>query len=188
MEIKELDGKLFASIAAFIRNNEVLENELIPRAELKTPFGDIVKRFDQRLEAYRFLTYGRLVALSVAELEKPEVFAAAHAKLRHLIVDESQDINPAQEALIERLAKPPVQLCVVGDDDQSIYQWRGSDVANIVSFKERYNNVASFKLLTNRRSRPTIIAQANAFAGTISGRLPKTMKQHRPDAEPEMVT
>ena len=53
-------------------------------------------------------------------------------------VDEYQDINPAQERSIELLATPPVELCVVGNDEQSIYQWRGTDVENIVKFAERY--------------------------------------------------
>jgi hypothetical protein len=57
--------------------------------------------------------------------------------LRHLIVDECQDVNPAQERLIRRLTGPRVELCVVGDDDQAIYQWRGSDARNIVEFASR---------------------------------------------------
>ena len=95
-----------------------------------------------------------MVAVAVRALARPDVFEAAHGPLRHLIVDEYQDVNPAQEALIQRMAEPPVELCVVGDDDQSIYQWRGADVKNIVSFAERYDNVARFTLSTNRRSRP----------------------------------
>lgn len=115
-------------------------------------------------------------------------FAAVRTKLRHLIVDEYQDINPAQEALIELLARPPVELCVVGDDDQSIYQWRGSDVNNIVTFRSRYPKVAHFGISVNRRSRPTIISTANSFAKTIVGRIEKTMEHYRPAAGPEVVT
>ncbi len=66
------------------------------------------------------------------ELERRELAAGSRAELRHLIVDEYQDVNPAQERLIKLLAGPEVSLCVVGDDQQAIYQWRGSDVSNIV--------------------------------------------------------
>lgn len=188
LKLKELTGRLFSSIGEFIRNVGVLENELIMHHHLSTPFREIVERFDKRLDVYRFLTYGKLIALTVAELKKPEVFEAARAAVRHLIVDEYQDINPAQEALISRIAQAPVELCVVGDDDQAIYQWRGSDVENIVGFAKRYKNVAPFNLLINRRSRPQIIDAANGFAQTIRGRLPKKMGAYRAGAEPEVVT
>jgi len=68
---------------------------------------------------------------------------AVHADLRHLVVDEYQDVNPAQERLIRLLTGSDVELCVVGDDDQAICQWRGSDVGNIVGFATRYPNVAT---------------------------------------------
>ena len=83
---------------------------------------------------------------------------------------------------MELLAAEPVHLCVVGDDDQSIYQWRGSDVSNIVEFRQRYAPVREFKIETNRRSRPDIIRAANSFGKTIAGRLPKTMREHRPSS------
>ena len=76
-------------------------------------------------------------------------------------MDEYQDVNPAQERLIELLTGPQVELCVVGDDQQAIYQWRGSDVSNIVTFPDRYPPVATFEITTNRRSRPQIIEVAN---------------------------
>jgi DNA helicase-2/ATP-dependent DNA helicase PcrA len=64
---------------------------------------------------------------------------------------------------------------VVGDDDPAIFQWRGSSVSNITTFSERYENVATFELLANRRSRPQIVQLADAFAKSIPGRLPKSM-------------
>ena len=100
------------------------------------PFGSVLRAYYETLDRYRLLTYGQQVVRAVRELERPELAAEIHARLRHLIVDEYQDVNPAQERLIELLTGPQVDLCVVGDDQQAIYQWRGSDVSNIVRFPE----------------------------------------------------
>jgi DNA helicase-2/ATP-dependent DNA helicase PcrA len=177
--LKELDGTLFKSIRTFLTNLEVIENELLEPHQLDDPLRGVYEQYLTVLEEHRFLTYGQQVARAVAELKRESVFATAHGPLRHLIVDEYQDVNPAQERLVERLAANPVHLCVVGDDDQSIYQWRGADVGNIVAFARRYPGVRSFKIETNRRSRPSIIRAANAFGETIEGRLPKTMLEYR---------
>ena len=141
LDLKNLTGKLFASIRAFLTNLEVVENELIPLTDLDEPFRVVAEKFYQLLEQFRLLTYGQLISLAVAELETPAVAGMVYATLRHLIVDEYQDVNPAQERLIRLLAGPEVELCVVGDDDQAIYQWRGSDVGNIVEFATRYLGV-----------------------------------------------
>src|SRR5207237_4553127 len=111
-------------------------------------------------ERYRLLTFGQQIVRAVRELEQEGVRALVLAGLQQLIVDEYQDVNPAQERLIELLTGPGVELCVVGDDDQAIYQWRGSDVNNIVSFARRYPDVATFEITANRRSRPGIVAVA----------------------------
>ena len=140
------------------------------------------------LDEAHFLTFGQVIAHAVGELARPGVFAAAHGLLRHVIVDEYQDINPAQEALIARLAVEPVHLCVVGDDDQAIYQWRGSTVDNIRTFDSRYPQVAQFKIQKNRRSRPAIIEHANRLGRLIEGRLDKEMEIHRnPSPATEVV-
>ena len=186
--LKELEGQLFRSLKAFVRNMDVVDNELIPTSKLTSPFRDVLKNFHEELKRYRFLTYGQVIARAVEELGRPDVFNAVHNELRHLIVDEYQDINPAQEALIELLAKRPVELCVVGDDDQSIYQWRGSDVNNIIQFGKRYKNVQTFSIVKNLRSRPQIVKAANDFARTIADRLPKSMEQYRDGTEHELVT
>jgi len=183
LEIRQLDPKgqnrLFASIQAFLEGVDVIDNELLDPMAMPEPFRGVLTTYYDTLERYRLLTFGLQIAHAVAELNRDEVAATVHAELRHLIVDEYQDVNPAQERLIRRLTGPEVELCVVGDDDQAIYQWRGSDVSNIVTFSTRYEGVATFKMTANRRSRPQIIDVANVFAKTIPERLEKTMGHHR---------
>jgi len=188
--MRELDdrNRLFASIALFLRNLGVVENELLPLSKIKEPFHGVLTKYLETLDRYRLLTFGQQIGLAVKALQVPEVSADIRAGLRYLIVDEYQDVNPAQERLIELLAQAPVELCVVGDDDQSIYQWRGSDVANIVGFADRYPGLATFTITKNRRSRPTIIKWANKFSATIPGRLDKAMGTYRPKGDyPEIV-
>ena len=176
-------GKLFQGISNFLRSVDVVENELmdptaLPDGEFKTALFD----YYDRLDAYRFMSFGTQIVRAVEALDDPEVHRSVTAELRHLIVDEYQDVNPAQERLIELLAKPAgtADLVVVGDDDQAIYQWRGSNVSNIVTFADRYAGVAQFRLLANRRSRAPIVELANHFAQSIPGRLDKQMLTHRP--------
>jgi len=191
LELRQLDSanRLFASIEAFLKAVDVVENELIDPSSLPDPLGLVLRGYYETLDRYRLLTYGQQVVRAVRELERPELATEVHSRLRHLIVDEYQDVNPAQERLIELLTGPQVELCVVGDDDQAIYQWRGSDVSNIVTFPQRYPAVATFEISTNRRSRPQLIDVANRFAGTIPDRIAKVMLPHRPPvgAQPEVV-
>jgi DNA helicase-2/ATP-dependent DNA helicase PcrA len=136
--VPKIHDKLFKAIEIFGVNLDAVENELLRPEQLEDPFREVYERYLVTLEQNRFLTYGQQVAKAVEALNRPEVFAAVHGPLRHLIVDEYQDVNPAQEALIRLLGTKPVHVCVVGDDDQSIYQWRGADVGNIVGFAGRY--------------------------------------------------
>jgi DNA helicase-2/ATP-dependent DNA helicase PcrA len=176
-------------IRQFVRALDVLGNELIaPSALAGTPLGEALATYEATLDRFRFLTYATLVTRAVAALEDPTTFARVHAPLRHLLVDEYQDVNPAQERLIELLSRPPVELCVVGDDDQSVYQWRGSDVRNILTFARRRKRVATERLEENRRSRPGLIAAANTFAAAIPERLPKEMRPLRAPGSAEVVT
>ena len=148
----------------------------------------MAQHFYELLDQFRLLTYGQLIARAVEELANPAVAGALHASLRYLIVDEYQDVNPAQERLIQLLTGPNVELCVVGDDDQAIYQWRGSDARNIVDFASRYQGVRTFTIATNRRSRPYIVQTAAQFARSIKGRLDKQMEAFREPGKVELVT
>ena len=170
-------GRQFAGISRFLENLSVVENELLPLADLDADFASAIREFYELLDEHRLLSFGMQIDRAVKELQRDDIRADVSARVKHLIVDEYQDVNPAQERLIQLIAKPlgGANLVVVGDDDQAIYQWRGSSVQNITSFLERYESVKKFELLTNRRSVPSIVHLANRFAQTIPGRLEKQM-------------
>ncbi len=185
----KLGARHWQPIRDFAKTVDVMSNELIRPEQLDgTPLGECVRAFREALERYHFLTYGSLITAAVEVLEDPASFERVHGPLRHLLVDEYQDINPAQERLIELLAQAPVQLCVVGDDDQSIYQWRGSDVSNILKFTQRRPAANTVTLDANRRSRPRIVQAANAFARSIPSRLAKEMAPVREGVGDEIIS
>ena len=187
--LNSLGDKHWQPIRDFAQTVDVIGNELIPLASVEgTPLGDCYAAYLEMLERYHFLTFSLIIAKAVDALNDSGTYTRVHGPLRHLIVDEYQDINPAQERLIELLAGDPVELCVVGDDDQSIYQWRGSDLTNILAFRKRRPGAVTIKLETNRRSRPQIVARANTFAKSIPARLDKVMDATRKGSDVEVVT
>lgn len=123
-----------------------------------------------------YLDFSALLELAVSELDvNGELRRRLSERVKYVIVDEYQDVNPVQERLIRHLHKLGAGLCVVGDDDQTIYQWRGSAVENIVAFDKRYPDVRQIRLQENFRSSPGVIETARKFVETIDGRLVKAM-------------
>ena len=183
LKVKDLDpdGRQFKGISKFRENLDVIENEMLGTEVLPDNLKFSVEKFYSLMDEYRLLTFGQQIAKAVEALQDPYVHAKVAKDIKHLIVDEYQDVNPAQEKLIELLAKPngSADLVVVGDDDQAIYQWRGSTVENITTFAARYKDVTQFQLLANRRSRPPIVEAADNFAKSISNRLSKEMSAAR---------
>jgi DNA helicase II / ATP-dependent DNA helicase PcrA len=186
--LAELSRGHWRAVADFAEALDVMGNELISDEALSgSALEEPVRRYRATLCRYRLLTFSELIARAVRLLRDPRQSGAVRGVLKHLLVDEYQDINPAQEELIRLLAEPPVQLTVVGDDDQAIYQWRGADVANILTFQERRAPVTSVHLLANRRSRAPIVEAANAFALDIPDRLDKAMTPVRPGGDADVV-
>jgi DNA helicase-2/ATP-dependent DNA helicase PcrA len=181
--VADLDPRLYQAIRRFIDAVQVVESELIPTSALRQPLRGVYEDYLDLLGRHRLLTYGQFIAHAVAALGREDIADKVHSDLQHLVVDEYQDINPAQEVLITQLVAGGAHLCVVGDDQQCVYQWRGSTVGNILTFDDRYPGAAQFRIETNRRSRPSIIETADGFATSISERLEKTMKPHRPAAD-----
>ncbi|MBX7252884.1 MAG: ATP-dependent helicase, partial [Candidatus Promineofilum sp.] len=103
-------------------------------------------------------------------------------QVRYVVVDEYQDVNPLQERLVRALHGLGANLCVVGDDDQTIYQWRGSEVDNIITFARRYPDVVQVRLNENFRSSPAVVDAARGVVELNDERLPKRMESV--DAQP----
>jgi len=141
--------------------------------------------YRQLADEHRYLDYTTIISEALAAIRShTELRAKLASQLRYLIVDEYQDVNPLQEQLIRELYEICGSICVVGDDDQTIYQWRGSDVGNIITFAERYPDVETIPLTTNFRSSRFVVGAARQFIEQLPGRLPKVMESA--DAQPAM--
>ncbi len=128
------------------------------------------------LQEKRYLDYSSILAKAVEMLAgNQEVRARLNERIRCVIVDEYQDVNPIQESIVRELHEIGAKVCVVGDDDQTIYQWRGSDVQNILTFKDRYSSVKQVRLEDNFRSSEGIIDVAQSFIEQNPDRLAKSM-------------
>ena len=147
-------------------------------------------RYEQLLHERGYLDYSGILKEAVAELiGNGGLRERLAARIRHVIVDEYQDVNPVQEAVVEELHRLGGGICVVGDDDQTIYQWRGSDVRNILIFENRYPGVTQVRLEENFRSSEGVVAVAREFIRQVVRRLPKEMKTTRAqDYEPGDIT
>ena len=95
------------------------------------------------MKTYHFLDFEELIYRAVTILKSnPDQLSIVRSKYKYIIVDEYQDVDTAQESLIDLLAGDRKNVCVVGDDDQSIYSWRGADVSNILGFDKIYPGAA----------------------------------------------
>lgn len=129
------------------------------------------------LNQHRYFDFSAVLEEAVEVLsQNEEVRERLRSRLKCVIVDEYQDVNPIQEKLIELLHGIGAAVCVVGDDDQTIYQWRGSDVSNILSFASKYPGVEKIALEENFRSSKGVGATARAFIEQNATRLEKSMK------------
>jgi DNA helicase-2/ATP-dependent DNA helicase PcrA len=119
--------------------------------------------YEQRLHANNALDFDDLMIKTVRLLrEVPEVREKYNNKFRYILVDEYQDTNSLQFALISLLTEEQQNICVVGDEDQSIYKWRGADITNILNFEKHFPNTKTIRLEQNYRSTQTILDVAGA--------------------------
>lgn len=133
--------------------------------------------YERLLHDKGYLDYSGILKEAVSELKgNAGLRERLSARIRHVIVDEYQDVNPVQEAVVEELHRLGAGICVVGDDDQTIYQWRGSDVRNILSFEGRYLGVTQVRLEENFRSSEGVVGVAREFIRQVMRRLPKEMR------------
>jgi len=123
----------------------------------------ICSRYESALRACNAVDFDDLILLTLRLFkEHPAALEACRGKYRYVMVDEYQDTNAAQFGLVQALTQEHRNLCVVGDDDQSIYGWRGADISNLLDMEKHFAEVKVIKLEQNYRSTNTILGAANA--------------------------
>jgi DNA helicase II / ATP-dependent DNA helicase PcrA len=133
-------------------------------ASVKAMAEHIKTRYDSALRACNAVDFDDLILLTLRLFtEHPEALEACRAKFRYVMVDEYQDTNAAQFKLVNHLTSEHRNLCVVGDDDQSIYGWRGAEISNLLDMEKHFPEVKVIKLEQNYRSTTTILTAANAI-------------------------
>jgi len=137
---------------------------------------EVYAAYQERLKDAGAVDFDDLMLHAVRALEDHEfVRQRWQRRFEHVLVDEYQDTNLAQVRLIKLLAEPQRNLCVVGDDDQSIYAWRGADIRNILEFEKSYPETQVIRLEQNYRSRPNILEAAHAVVSSNINRHPKKL-------------
>jgi len=169
----------------YLQTMSVLREDLVDIEQVPGQVQACLNDYLQLLVAKASFDYTEMINLAVALLEadpaEDEAAAALHKyvrdDIRYVVVDEYQDVNPLQERLVRGLVQFGANLCVVGDDDQTIYQWRGSAVRNIITFAERYDGVRQVTLADNFRSSKGIVELGRSIAERIphGERLAKQM-------------
>jgi len=149
-------------------NDELVDvNEVIAADE---ELGNLLANLRSLLDTDQFIDFSLMIRLVVDALQQNNPGSErAVSGLEHLMIDEYQDVNPLQEALIRELHDRSNTLFVVGDDDQAIYSWRGADVSNILTFPTRYPNCSQHTLSTNFRSTSPIVETADNFVAAELG-------------------
>lgn len=141
--------------------------------------GDFLRLFalyDKKLGESRCMDFDDLLVKTVFLLRNhPDVRERYMTRFQHILVDEFQDTNTVQYEMVRLLVAEPRNVCVVGDDDQSIYRWRGADIGNILNFEKDFPNAKVITLDRNYRSTSNILSAANAVVSRNTGRREKKL-------------
>jgi DNA helicase II / ATP-dependent DNA helicase PcrA len=166
------DTQRYLSALDILREADLEEKELAGCSLLNG-----LDAYSSLLDERSYLDYSAILEGAVDVLTNDTALRGRLAeRVKYVIVDEYQDVNPIQEAIVWSLHELGARICVVGDDDQTIYQWRGSDVENILTFGSRYPGVKRIPLEENFRSSEGIVETARTFIAQNTNRLQKEMK------------
>ncbi|QTC41056.1 DNA helicase PcrA [Bacillus sp. V3] len=188
---KNIDPKKFDA-RSILGSISSAKNELITPEEFSKTAGgyydqvvsDVYTEYQKRLRKNQALDFDDLIMTTIHLFRRvPEVLEFYQRKFQYIHVDEYQDTNKAQYMLVKLLASRFQNLCVVGDSDQSIYRWRGADIANILSFEKDYPRANVILLEQNYRSTKRILQAANEVIQKNSNRKPKNLWTENHDGE-----
>ena len=171
----------FITVENYFNNPEMIE---VDKMSKRSEFGIIYKRYVERCFRSSVMDFDDLLLKTNELLNKfPEVLSKYQDKFRYILVDEYQDTNYSQYLIIKALSDRHQNLCVVGDDSQSIYSFRGANIDNILNFKKHYPDCKTYKLEQNYRSSNNIIKCANSLIQNNQFKLEKTIWTQNSDGE-----
>lgn len=184
---QKADAKLFLHLISNAKNSlkgpDEIDTKLLDENEKLFP--DVYSRYQAKLKEYNALDFDDLLFLPACIFQEfPDVLNHYQQRWSHLLIDEYQDTNEAQYAIVRHLVAKHNNLCVVGDPDQSIYSWRGANVKNILNFEQDFPGAKITRLEQNYRSRTNILEAANALIRNNRNRYEKNLWSDRGPGEP----
>jgi len=182
----ELPTPLIASEISRYKNSLLSPDDAYKQAELFNykQIAEVYREYELYLHENNLVDFDDLIALTYKLLdENPALAEATSKKYQYIMIDEYQDTNELQLKLIQKLCTTHKNICVVGDDDQSIYGWRGAHIRNIMEFDEDFTGAKVFKLEENYRSKTPILKVANALIEHNRSRLGKKLIATRGNGE-----
>ncbi len=187
---KKVNPRAVKSFIEGAKNELLTPNEYAPLAHgyFAEQVAKIYRRYQAMLREVNAVDFDDIIMNTVLLLQQnPEILAKYQEQFRYIMIDEYQDTNHAQYTLVKLLASSHQNICVVGDDYQSIYSWRGADFRNILNFEKDYPNAAVIKLEQNYRSTQTILDVANEIILKNKHRTEKKLWTDNPAGLPVTI-
>jgi DNA helicase II / ATP-dependent DNA helicase PcrA len=191
---KSFDRKTIHSKIGLLKNNGISPEEFVSTEFYDDEAPDDIatdyayRFYQERLHFYNAVDFDDILFLTVKLFElHPELAVKYSEQFKYIMIDEFQDTNGLQVKMIDFLTSTHNNLCVVGDDDQSIYAFRGADISNILNFSKKYKNTTVIKLEENYRSTSHILDLANSIIKNNTNRTDKTMWSNNHSGEKPLL-
>ena len=186
IDIKKISPKFVLSLINQWKNKGLLPKNVVTKKglPLEKAILNVYKFYQERLKILNSCDFGDLILLCVTMFENnPDILELYLSNFKYILVDEYQDSNYIQSKWLNLLAKKNNNICCVGDDDQSIYSWRGAEIKNFLDFSKIYKNTKIIKLEQNYRSTQNILSAASGLISNNNDRMGKKLWTDSKDGE-----
>jgi len=187
IDVKKISPKFVLSFINQWKNKGLLPENVVTKkgVPLEVAILSVYKFYQERLKILNSCDFGDLILLCVTMFEKNrDILELYLNNFKYILVDEYQDSNYVQSRWLNLLAQKEKNICCVGDDDQSIYSWRGAEIRNFLDFSKTYKNAKIIKLEQNYRSTQNILSAASGLISKNSDRLGKKLWTASQDGDP----
>jgi len=191
IDIKKIAPQFILSFINLWKNKGLLPKDVVTKRgiPLERAILNVYKFYQERLKILNSCDFGDLILLCVTMFENnPDILELYLNNFKYILVDEYQDSNYIQSKWLKLLAQKRNNICCVGDDDQSIYSWRGAEIRNFLDFSKTYKNTKIIKLEQNYRSTQNILSAASGLIAKNTDRLGKKLWTDSKDGDPVKLT